>query len=326
MITVVIGEDGKLVSSAVKKSRKEEFPDTKAMNFETLDKNECSFIDIYNACTLLPLGYERKCVIVDNCAFLTKSKAKMAKGDDDEPFLEYCRNPDENVDLYLMAYEEGRKSDKKSNKYIKAIEEGGGKLQEVVSFSPQKWRTYIPAFFAKRGQKITSDGIEEFIARSCMDYSSFYSDACKLSVYAGDEVINGKMVKTLISPPMEERAYTLTNALLNRETDKAIEIYRSLRTMGQEAIPVINMLGREFIRYDRVRWMSKEGYGPNEIASELRIKPGQVYGIERTLKALPLNADFPKEVDKLYELTKSIMQGKVDRDIGLTLYLANFSL
>lgn len=325
MITVVVGEDSKLVSSAVKKHRKEEFSDTKAMNFASLDKNECSFVDIYNACTLLPLGYERKCVIVDNCSFLSKAKSKVSKGDDDEPFLEYCASPDEAVDLYLMVYEESKKIDKK-NKYLKAILEGGGKLEEVVPFSPQKWRVYIPAFFTKRGQKIDEGAIEEMIERSCFDYSSFYSDACKISTYAGEEPITAKMVKTLVSAPMEERAYTLTSALLNRETDKAIEIYRSLRTMGQEAIPIINMLGREFIRYDKVKWLSKEGYSPNEIANALHIKPGQVYGISGTLRRVSSNADFPCEVDKLYALEKDIMLGKIDRDIGLTLYLANFSL
>lgn len=325
MITVVVGEDSKLVTSAVKKHRKEEFPDVTAMNFASLDKNECTFVDIYNACTLLPLGYERKCVVVDNCAFLSKSKNRLSKGDEDEPFIEYCSSPDPDVDLYLLVYEESKKIDRK-NKYLKAILDGGGKLEEVVPFSAQKWRVYIPAFFAKRGQKIEEAAIEELLSRSCSDYASFYSDACKISTYAGEETITSKMVKTLVSAPMEERAYTLTSALLNRETDKAIEIYRSLRTLGQEAIPIINMLGREFIRYDKVKWLNKEGYSPNEIASALRIKPGQVYGIMGALRRAPSNANFPHEVDKLYALEKDIMLGKVDRDIGLTLYLANFSL
>jgi hypothetical protein len=90
-----------MVKGALKKLMQTSCPNPDAMNYVAFDLGVTPLLDVANECLSLPLGYDKKTVVAENCFFLEKSrsKPKYLKGDDPKAFLAYLQNPDPAIDF-----------------------------------------------------------------------------------------------------------------------------------------------------------------------------------------------------------------------------------
>jgi len=296
-----------------------------------LERDECNYVcfdmgvtplnELAKECGFIPLGYEKKAVIAENCAFLGKSqtKYKYQKGDGPNALLAYLQNPDPAIDLYLLLFSED--IDAKSD-LVKAVKDNGD-IKQVKEMTPDQWLIYIESYFTKRGYEIDKDAVKELSKRTDGDFASFLNEAQKLMCYSGGDKIDIKAVVAMVSPKLDDDAFHMSNALTRGDAEAALRIYRDLKVHSVDEVRLVNLLANQFIYMDQVRFLDAKGLNSNEIARELGGSPIRADITRRSLYRIK-EAELLKTIEKLYQLDYDILSGRLDPKYAFSLFLANF--
>jgi DNA polymerase-3 subunit delta len=324
MIQVLYSPQSRMVQGALKRLLEEAFPERDALNFVTLDMAVTPTTELVNECLNLPLGCDKKAVVAENCAFLGAGKFKYLKDDDGgKSLLEYLQNPDDSISLYLLVYDSDLSM---RSPLYKALLKDGAKINPVSVFTKDQWLAYIARFFAKRQITISQEAIAELSKRVDGDYASFLNESQKLLTYIGEgREITLNDVKTLVSAPLEDDAYTLANALAAGDIKGALKIYRDLSSASVDEVTLIHLLGNQFRFLNEVEYLSSIHLSDEEIGSSLFASPIRVRIARKNLAAMKEDA-LSNTLEKLYQCEYSIMTGAMSEDLAFSLYLATFSL
>jgi DNA polymerase III delta subunit len=313
-----------MVKAALRKVLGDSTASMDELSYVTLDMGASSFLDLSNECESLSIGAAKKIVVAENCVFLakTRTKIKTVAGDDDKPLLAFFESPDPSVDLYLLVYSD---SVDEKGPYYQALLRGGVKVSPVAEFSPQQWKDFIPKYFEKRGSPIESSAIGELMDRIRGDYSLFLSEAQKLLAYENGSSVTLEDVRLLVSSPLEDDAFHLSNALTKGDIKTALSIYRDLRTQSVDPISLIRLLGNQFRFMNEVAYLKSQNANASGIAATLKCSS---YRVSVTLDNLRKIHDgsLNNALDGLYQCESSVMGGRMDQDLAFSLFLANFAL
>lgn len=321
MVYLVFSSQAKMVQSIVQAMIKKDYPTRDECNYVSYDMGLTPLNELVKECGFLPLGYEKKAVLAENCSFLakTQTKFKYQKGDVPDSLLAYLQNPDPAIDLYLMLF--SGDIDPK-NDMVKAVK-ANGEIKEVKEMTPDQWPVYIESYFVKRGYAIDRDAIKELYKRTDGDFAAFLNEAQKLMCYSGGDKIDLKMVTAMVSPKLDDDAFHMSNALTRGDSEAALRIYRDLKVHSVEEIRLVNLLANQFIYMDQVRFLDAKGLSSPEIAKELGGSPIRADITRRSLYRIK-EADLLKTIESLYQLDFDILSGHVESKYAFTLFLANF--
>ncbi len=326
MINVLFSSQSRMLKGPLQRMIKETIPEHDDLNYVKIDMSTARLLDLSNECLSLPLGYDKKAIVAENFYYLskTKTKKKLLSNDDDEPLLNFFKNPDPNIELYLLVYSESL--DEKSSFY-KALQEGGCKFSGVTAFDQNDWQNFIPKFFEKRGTKIMPDATTELLERIEGDYSLFIQEGNKLLAYANGETVTLDMVKKLVSAPLEDDIFVLSNALTKGDKQLALHVFKDMQIKGSSggAIPLMNMLCNQFIFLDQVRYLYKRGFDVFDISKKLNCSPGRVKASLYNVKKMSPIC-LSRAINQLYFYEMNIFQGKMSDILAFELFLANFEL
>lgn len=313
-----------MVQGALKKLVTTSFPNRDELNYVCLDMGVTTLLELANELEALPLGYERKCVVAENCFFLAKSrsKTKLQKGDDDGPFKAFLDNPNPDIDLFLLVYSDTLEE---RSPYYQALLKDSAKINPVKEFTPQEWREFIPRYFEKRGSTIAPSAVNEILARIQGDYALFLCEGQKLLAYAAGGEITLESVRLLVNEPLEDDAFHLSNALSKGDVKGALSIYRDLRTQGVEPVSLTRLLANQFRFLNEVRYLGGQGLSNGAIASKLQASSFRVNIALDNLRKMK-DESLNQALEGLYQCEYSIMSGKLDASLAFSLFLANFSL
>jgi DNA polymerase III subunit delta len=323
MIQLLFSPQPRMVKGALKKLMATSCPHPDPMNFVSLDLGVHLVKEVADECLSLPLGYDKKTVVAENCFFLEKgrSKPKYQKGDDPKALLAYLTNPDPSIDLYLLVYSDTL--DEKGD-FFKALLADGAHINPVSEFTKEQWHDYIARFFAKRGISIDNLAIAEIEDRIEGDYARFLNEGQKLAAYSGGAPITKKDVETLVSEPLEDDAFKLGNALSRGDIKNALRIYQDLQVFSAEPVALIRLLANQFRFLNQVRYLQSSGLSNSQIAGALQSSQMRVNIALDNLRKMS-EESMNNALDGLYECEKSIFLGQ-DPELAFTLYLTNFSL
>ena len=313
-----------MVKGALKKLMQTSCPNPDAMNYVAFDLGVTPLLDVANECLSLPLGYDKKTVVAENCFFLEKSrsKPKYLKGDDPKALLAYLQNPDPAIDLYLLVYNDAL--DERGD-FFQALLADGARINPVSEFSKEQWHDYIARFFEKRNVAIEPMAINEIQNRIAGDYARFLNEGQKLVAYSNGEKITKAVVESLVSEPLEDDAFRLSNALTRGDVKNAIRIYQDLRVFSAEPISLIHLLANQFRFLNEVRYLQSSGLGSSQISGALQCSSMRVSIALDNLRRMGEDS-LNNALDGLYDCEVSILTGKCDPDMAFSLYLANFTL
>lgn len=333
MIQVIYSSDPQLALLGLNKVIKTTFgEELTPLNSVTLDMSQNTMVDLAEECLNLPLGCEKKAVIVKNCFFLLssskgKSGLKIQKTDNEEPFLSYLNNPDPCIYLYMAAY--GEHLDTKG-KYYERLSSLGIKPSSVSTFSERDWKEFVPAYFEKRGIAITLEATAELIRRLNLDYGRFLVERIKLVNYAsktGSLAIED--IKALIAEPLEDKSYMLSNALVRGDVKEAFHIYNDLKIQGYEEVGLLIQLANQFRKMNMIDFLLKQRKSEGVIASTLsssRISIYQVRAISANLRKMKKSGAPLIALDEIYKTEKAIFSGEMDAPLAFSLFLTKFPL
>ena len=325
MIFVYFNEQDTLVKRIVSKYVDKELPDKNDFNYVKLSYPDVTFREIVEEAYTLPLGEDRKIVVVDNASFLTGEKGKGKKKKSSSPIddlIEYCKNPNMACDLIFMVYKD---SIDETNELVKIISHTGT-IKQVATPTEQEWKQVIKRFFVSKGSDIEPEAIEELYKRIDGDYSKFVNETNKLLNYANGEVVTLNAVRNLVSGIVETDVFALSNALIRGNKRAALKIYADLKKQSVDEVSLIGILANQFKFMDQVNYLNNRGMTTRNIANELKVNERRVMAtLSSSLRGVNSNS-LKKVIEDLYETSKSILTGKVAAPYAFKIYILNFNL
>jgi len=311
---ILYGELYPMIRKHLNKILKERLVDVDDFNVTKIDLEESSLDEVAYEASSLPLGYEKKAVVVDNCNFLTKDVEKA----DEDKVLEILKESTDDIDLIFILRSEKIDNKGKIFNYIKEH----GQVFEFLNISKEEWPLYIRKFFKNKNVEITQEAINELSNRVDGDLTRFINEAEKLCLYKNSITLAD--VTLMVAKPLEDDAFQMSNALFRGENGVAISIYRDLKLLGQKFVDaLIPMLASQFRFISEVCFLDSRGLDKEDIASELGVSPVRVKIALKNSKNIS-RRQIANALDKLYNLDLQIKSGQIDRSYGLELFLINF--
>ena len=128
------------------------------------------------------------------------------------------------------------------------------------------------------------------------------------------------LFNNVIRENIEDNIFALTNAILEKDSLKALKIYNDLLLMGEEPIKLIVMISNQFRLILQVKLMVKNGYKQIDMANIIKEHP---FRVKLALSSNYSEKELTNNIKKLYKLDYDIKSGNIDKNFGLELFLLN---
>lgn len=311
---ILYGELYPMIRKHLNKILKERLGSPDDFNVTRIDLDETPFEEVIEEASCLPLGYDKKVVVVDNCNFLTKDVDEELE----QKVLNLLKNSSYDIDIIFVYRSE---KINKSGKIFNFIKENG-QVFEFLNIQKEEWPLYIKKYFKNKNVEITSEAVEELSNRIDGDLTRFINEAEKLILYKNPITISD--VVLLVNKPLEDDAFQISNALFRGENSLADSIYRDLKKLGQKFVDaLIPMLASQFRFISEVCFLDSRGLDKDEIASQLDVSPVRVKIALKNARNIS-RRQIAHALDDLYNLDYQIKSGQIDRSYGFELFLINF--
>lgn len=322
MIYFIYGNQGPTVKSQIRKIGESflgsEKPDD--LNFIKLDGNNFLVQDVVDECQYVALGYEKKVVSLENCYFLLKPKPKN-KIDQDQDYdvlLKFVQSGGVEETLLILSVTSSSVDEK--NELFKALKEKA-KIVEITDPDEKGWNEYVKAFVNKKGITIDRDALIELATRTDGDVGLFANSIQVLTLYT--DHIRYKDVCLLVARPLEDNTFLIFNLLLDGNNGEAVRTLKDLKINGVEPVTLISQLANQFRLLNQVSYLYRQRRTQEEIAKELKIKPGRAYVLSKYVYRVSENT-IHQVLDDLYQLDLDIKSGQVDRYYAFEMFLLKF--
>lgn len=314
MIYLIYGQDRFIIEKTIAKEVKRllDYPD--ALNFIKFDGRQTSFLDVMTEVDYLPLGINKKVVLVDYVGYFDKKNVLSSA--EEEEFERFAHAKAEEITLLLIV----RESLNKKHPLVKTIETSG-KIIEIKDITTNDWPKIIDSIFEKHGCSIDFDAKSLLIEYTQANTMNLYHECEKLTLYKSHTT--KKDVVELVARPFEESVFSLANALVANDKAQALQIYRDFIVLNLEPLAFIINLANQFRLYAQVFILSDKRMGKDEIASELSVHPYRIQLAQKMRQKLTL-IEVYNIIERLHDLDYKIKSGQVDRFFAFELFIINY--
>ena len=320
MVYLIYGNQTPSIKSRVKKIIKEVLPESDEMNLVKFDASNVLIQEIVDEANYIPLGYDHKVVVADNCYFLLKSKPRN-KIESDQNYgelMNYLSHPSDDCDFILTVPNIAVATNSDIYKKIKEV----GKIVEIPDLDAFGWKDGVRKYCLENSHlRIDNDALNELAERTSGDVALLQTSVAKLSLYT-DHITYDDVV-LMVNRPLDDNTFLIFNYLITGKNGDAIKLFRDLRVNNIEPVTLISMLGNQFRLLNQVFYLYKNGRTDDEIAKELNIKPIRAQ-ILRKNTSLVSEKSIHRTLNDLFNLDLQIKSGLVDRFYAFELFLINY--
>lgn len=320
MICLIFGAQDLMIKNRLNKLLNERLGTVDDFNCVKFNADNIELDEVLFECTMMPLGSNRKSVVLDNANFLSgeKSSKKQLTKEQEKVLLNYLEFPNEDCDLYFIVHSSTLSE---SNPICKKIREVG-KIVESVNPNEKEWVAYVYKLFEKYGIIADDSVINEFLKRTNNDAMLINNEVKKLALY-GDK-ITMEVLDLLVAKPIDDNIFDLINFIMTNKKDDALKLYRDLIVKNEEPVAIIALIATQLRFYIDVFTLSEEKIFQDDIAKQLKVHPYRVKLALNNKKKISLDL-LKNNIERLYQLDYDIKSGKVDRFFGLELFILNFN-
>ena len=324
MLYFIYGNQSPTIKSQIKKITKTflEGMTIDEFNYVKLDGNNILVQDAVDECRYVSLGYDKKVVSLENCYFLLKPKPKN-KIDADQDYTalkEYIENENGEEEVTFILSVPSSAIDEKGE--IVSLLKEKAKIIQIADPDEKSFAEYIISYTKKYNIVIDKDALRELAARTDGDVALFRNSIEKLTLYT-DHIRYQDVVK-MVTRRLEDNAFLIQNYLVEGRNTEAVALFRDLRVSNVEPVTLIGQLANQFRMINQIRYLLRaKKLTPDEAAKELKIKPGRVFAISKSLSMISESA-VNRTLDDLYNLDLEIKSGRVDRFYAFELFLLKF--
>lgn len=275
------------------------------------DLLENSSDDILEDLQTVSFFAEKKVIVIRNIDELEKEEEFVVKN-----WVTYFEKPNPDVILIIAMQE-----------LLPETSSLGGALfkyafiEKVKDMEKKDYPDFIKNMFKKYQYQITDDAVEALLERTNLDFNLINQEAEKLMLFAYDtKEINEKAVILLVSRNLEENIFELTNALLSKNQTKTIEIFYDLVARNEDPLRILTNIVGKVRELMHTKLLLDKGYRQDQIAEHFHIKSGRAYYLVKNAQGVNFQ-QLENHIKKLSKLDYEIKSGKIDKKLGLELYL-----
>lgn len=269
---LIQGEDVLLYDKALEMIKKAANLQLEDFNFNIFDDDSFNGDLIIDTCETLPMGSDKKLVLLKN---LTKIDEKFKK-----KLKDYLKNPVEST--CLVVFDFFNKFDFIISEKISAKRLDDESLKEIIAVE-----------LKKSGKTITFDASQKLIEACCNYYSLIKNELEKLAS-CEDIDITEKTIEKLVCKQTEFTVFELTDALSRRDADKAISLLNLMPKDTKTFSLILNHFRRLF-------FVAISDGTDRELAELLGVKDYAV------IKARALSKNFSKlQLKNVYEMLNDV--------------------
>lgn len=305
MTYLLYGTNDYLINQEIKKLKeKNNITDNDVTRY---DYTEVLIKDIIDDATLVPLFSNKKMIIVDNSTIFESTSKK-----EDTVVLEKYLSSVNDFTILIFIDKVDKLDERK--KIYKLLKDNNSVIEcntlNVNNLVKEKFENY----------KIDSSTITKFINRVGTNPYNLINEIEKLKIFKiNEKVITEEDIK-FASKNIEDNIFDLINYIVNKNSEKVIDIYNDLLSRGSEPIAILVLIANQFRIILQSKLLYYKGYSEKDIASTLSIHP------YRVKLAIQNSRNYSNEllieyIDKLATLDYEIKSGEKDADTGLELFL-----
>ena len=170
----------------------------------------------------------------------------------------------------------------------------------------------------KRNCTIDDDALELLLSRKGTNLMDIASEVEKLCLYT--QHIDIHCVEELVSRPLDENVFDLTTAILSKDKQKMMSIYKDLMTINEEPVKLIVLVANSMRLIYQVKLLDRKGYTDQEIAKMLAVNPFRLKYVRKEGRFFQID-ELLRCLNELSLLDVKIKTGQIDKKLGLELFM-----
>ena len=280
-------------------------------NINKYDLTNSLLTDIVNDANSMSLFSDKKIIIVNNAYIFTGANKKYTEQNTEE-LENYLNNINDDTILIFTTNSEKLDERKKITKLVK-------KNGIVKDFNSIDNISLVKSLFDD--YSISNENVKYLISRVGEDSSLLASEIEKIKIYKDkDKTITYDDITNLTTKSLEINNFKLIDAIINKNKAEAFNLYQDRIKLNEEPIAIIISLANQIRIMYQVKQLYLEGYTENNIASILKIHPYRVKLASQNARKYDSNV-LLKYLKQLADLDINIKTGKVDKTLGLELFI-----
>lgn len=255
----------------------------------------------------------KKLIIVENAYIFTGTINKKLIEQNIDILKEYINNGSFNNIIVFTIIKE--KIDERKN-IVKLIKEKGVVKDFNISNNINK---YVLDMF--KDYKISNNNVNLLINRVGNNLEILNQEIEKIKTYKDSDLnINEDDIKNLTSKNIDTDFFNLIENIVIKNKEKALESYFEIIKYGEEPIKIIVVLANKFRLIYQALNLYKKGYSSKDIST---ILGSNYYAIKKCLENSRNydNKTLLNCILKLANLDIDIKSGKIDKNLGLELFI-----
>lgn len=297
------------INRIIKATKTDEF------NISIYDDEEVGIKDAIRDAATPPFMAERKIIIIKNPLFLTNERNLDPY--ENEIFINYLNNPAPSTVLIINA--SNLKLDERKV-VVKKLKKAAH-VQDIKQLSEIEIVGWIKRQCNLNNVTIKDDAIKTFRRMVGSNLHNAKNELDKLINYVGPSgTITAEIVDKVCVKEIYNDAFALTNAIVDQDKPKIINLYNELISLGNDVHYLFSLVSKSLREILLVSMMLQAGYRQADVATKMKVSSGRAYYLVKNAKSMDLNK-IKEYVMKLSDLDYKIKSGQIDIKQGFEFFL-----
>lgn len=314
MIYTIQSVDDVIVKEHLKKIYKQNDIQVDLMNTSEFDCRTVEIEQVLDYCFTAPFFSENKVAILKNPIFLTGENVREDYTIFIEKLMNYIEN--ENEKTLLVIYANYEKLDERK-KIVKFLKEKTN-FKKLESPNAGQLTGIVKKMIEKRNSSIDLKTVEYLIDRVGNSLVDLGSEIDKLTLFKSNNTITIEDIEEFVAYSSDASIFDLSNAILTRNTSKAMSLFEELSREGFEPIALISILSNQLRLALLAKTYQREGLNNASIAKKLGVHS---YRIKLALQLTFSDKNLKETLLKLANLDYQIKIGKINKYHGMKLFI-----
>lgn len=310
---LLIGDEQYLLQKELKKIILQNDSDDNSLNttFINADDKNFSISRLVEEANILPFFQDKRTVIIKNCNFLNNKTLS------DKDFDQLHRLLKQDIKTTDLIFYVDHTCDRRKKSYKLLVKTC--QLIEKNKLAPNDFSLYVRKKIKSENLDISPNAVKLLIEYLPNDLYNFHQEINKLVLYQGH--ISTDVVKALISTPLDDNNFSLTDAVINQNRQLAMKKLADLQQLNVEPILLVALLSSLFRFLFDVKYLKNKGYLDKEIARELKCHPYRITLANKQLKFVSLNK-LLKIISSLAMMDQNLKNGKYEnKDLSFQIFI-----
>ncbi|MDC3415580.1 DNA polymerase III subunit delta [Aquibacillus salsiterrae] len=286
-------------------------------NISNYDLEETSIQEVIADAETYPFFGERKIIFASNPSFLKAKPDKTAVEHDLDSLASYLLHPVDYSIIVLIAPYEKIDERKKITKVLKQ-NSNAISCQSLKDWELDQW---ITTMAKNEHVSFEKDVIGKLVQEIGPNLMMIKQEMEKMATFVGvGGTITKQIADQLVSHQLTTSGLKLVDAVIEKDLNVAISIFKDLERMGEDPIALLALLASQFRTILHVKLLKQKGYTQSQMAQQLKIHPYVIKMSMSREKSFVLS-DLKQAINSCTETDAKIKQGRMDKSLAFELLL-----